>query len=131
MKSFSEYLKEAVDFRLGGCQKKGFDQSKVKSFRDLEKGDVFYFWNKNMGETARERCFSYKIEGPTYSNLYYDSNGGEFTVIHTKQLDDSFALPSKTSIDAGSVWCEATSFEELKELVKETFKIDVKNFIRK
>ena len=49
MKSFSEYLKEAYSFRLGGSQQKGFEQNKVKSFKELEKGDTiyWYYFNKN------------------------------------------------------------------------------------
>jgi hypothetical protein len=41
MRTFEQYLKEAVDFRLGGKQQKGFDQK--KTFADLEEGDAFYY----------------------------------------------------------------------------------------
>jgi len=33
MKSFSEYIREAVDFRLGGNQQKGFDQE--EKYKDM------------------------------------------------------------------------------------------------
>ena len=44
MKSFSEYIKEAYNFRLGGSQKKGYDQT--KKFEDLEIGDTVFVYDK-------------------------------------------------------------------------------------
>ena len=126
MKTFKQYIEEGYNFRLGGSQQKGFNQA--KSFSELEDGDVFYSWNKDMGETARGCYFSYKTEGRTYSNLYYN-DGERHVIIAKKELDNSFVLPSEVSINTGIMWCIATTFEELQEVVKETFKIDVKNFI--
>ena len=45
MKSFSEYIKEAYNFRLGGSQQKGFEQTKVKTLAELEKGDICYVYS--------------------------------------------------------------------------------------
>ena len=42
MKSFEQYIKESYSFRLGGSQRKGFDQTEKKSFEELKPGDVFY-----------------------------------------------------------------------------------------
>ena len=42
MKTFEEYIKEAVDFRLGGSANKGVELH--KSFEELEKGDKVYFY---------------------------------------------------------------------------------------
>ena len=45
MKTFSEYISEAVDFRLGGSKNKGDNAELNKTFEELEKGDVIYLWN--------------------------------------------------------------------------------------
>jgi len=45
MKTFSEYISEAVDFRLGGSGNKGDNAELNKTFEKLEKGDVIYLWN--------------------------------------------------------------------------------------
>lgn len=42
MKTFEQFIKEAVDFRLGGKANKGEEWH--KSFEDLEKGDKVYFY---------------------------------------------------------------------------------------
>jgi len=42
MRTFEQYLREAVDFRLGGSSNKG-DAAK-KSFKDLEKGDSIFIY---------------------------------------------------------------------------------------
>jgi len=48
MKTFEEYIREAVDFRLGGKSKKGessiFNEEEAKTFEELEKGDIIYHW---------------------------------------------------------------------------------------
>ncbi len=45
MKTFSEFLKESVDFRLGGSQNKGDNVELIKTFEELKRGDVIYLWN--------------------------------------------------------------------------------------
>jgi len=42
MKTFEEYIREAVDFRLGGKANKGEEWH--KTFEELEKGDHVYFY---------------------------------------------------------------------------------------
>ena len=42
MKTFEKYIREAVDFRLGGSANKGVELH--KSFEELEKGDKVYFY---------------------------------------------------------------------------------------
>ena len=42
MKTFEQYIDEAYNFRLGGSQQKGFEQTKVKTFSELERGDDIY-----------------------------------------------------------------------------------------
>ena len=45
MKSFSEYIKESYNFRLGGSQKKGFNQTKMLG--EATEGDwIFIFYTK-------------------------------------------------------------------------------------
>ena len=43
MKTFEEYIKEAVDFRLGGKANKGV--AAPKTFEELERGNYLYYWN--------------------------------------------------------------------------------------
>ena len=42
MKTFSKFLEEAYNFRLGGSSKKGFEQTKYKTFADLALDEFFY-----------------------------------------------------------------------------------------
>jgi len=41
MRTFEQYIKESVDFRLGGKSSKG---DSIKSFSELKNGDVFYYY---------------------------------------------------------------------------------------
>ena len=45
MKTFKQYIEESVDFRLGGGQQNGFDQAKLKTLAELEKGDICYVYS--------------------------------------------------------------------------------------
>ena len=56
MKTFEQYIREAVDFRLGGSANKG---KATKSFKDLEGGDYVYFYEIDR----RKRSASKTVEG--------------------------------------------------------------------
>ena len=121
-----EKLEESYNFRLGGSQKKGFDQK--KSFADLERGDTFYFWNSHLGDESKEYILTTKeIAGheSKYYRLYYQYKGeSDWDAILKTDIDKSYELPA----NGDSQWCYATTFEELQYLVKERFNIDIKSF---
>ena len=54
MKSFSEYIKEAYNFRLGGSQRKGFGQTEGKPFEKIQVDDTIYFVAKYYDSQAHD-----------------------------------------------------------------------------
>jgi len=56
MKTFEQYIEEAVDFRLGGKDNKG--ETIFKTFTELSKGDIFYMYTiNNETEQIAERKY--------------------------------------------------------------------------
>ena len=81
MKSFSEYIKEAYNFRLGGSQQKGFDQNEVKTFGELEEGDIFYLYTIET-RTAWKRTFIELRKEDAREKILYrtDRHGGRYYI---------------------------------------------------
>ena len=120
MKTFKQYIEEAVDFRLGGNKKKGFDQSKVKSFRDLEKGDVIYEFDSET-EEAYEQLFQELEIDATATIKTINAFGFENSyIIDKKALDDSFYIFQKFH-------CLATTEEELVDIAKKEFGVKLED----
>ena len=116
-------VNESYNFRLGGSQKKGFNQ--IKRFSDLNKGDMFYFWNSGFGNQAKEYCL--EKMGDYYSKdsitMTYTYGVGRCSVyLPSKDLDNTVSTPDSTLIE----WCIATSFEELVSTVREKYNIEIK-----
>ena len=114
-------IKEAYNFRLGGSQKKGFDQNKHKTFGDLEEGDFIYRFNP-LNRTAyklkfisldgpRENCFMINaVNSRGFSKQFY---------FNAKSLDESVMISAKT--------CIATSEEEFIDTMASKFNIKIKS----
>lgn len=51
MKTFTDYIREAVDFRLGGSQNKG---DGIKSFASLVHGDNYWSYKTTLNKTLNE-----------------------------------------------------------------------------
>lgn len=122
MKSFSEYIRESVDFRLGGKRQNGFEQNNAKSFAELKKGDVFYLWT----DTGPESCECTLIADPFPEKndnvLYLDVNYNR----HYIWLDDTNKSCSYCdSKMTDSIWAVATSFEELYDVVEDKFGVKI------
>jgi len=79
MKSFEQYIREAVDFRLGGSTNRG-DVS--KPFNELEKGDKIYFY-KFDGFDIESFCsdtFTFDklpFINSDYASLQYSTKSGD------------------------------------------------------
>ena len=72
MRTFEQYIKESVDFRLGGKSSKG---DSIKSFSELKNGDVFYY---------------YRVR----------KDGNEFIIDHSKRIFlDAYETGKKTEIE--------------------------------
>ena len=75
MKSFEEYIEEAVDFRLGGKADKGI--AAPKTFGELEKGDKIYlyrFENFNI-KSYRLDVFEFREREANTSNHSHFMHG--------------------------------------------------------
>ena len=121
MKRISDYIKESYNFRLGGSQRKGFDQTEVKTFKELEKGDVYYVWTDDYDKDVYfERTLvkdPYK-EGNTLK-LQYDEVCQFENYIFNNDISNTYACGDDRWKD--SRWVIATTFKELEEVVKDKF----------
>ena len=130
MRTFEQYIEEAYNFRLGGSQKKGFDQTKAKLFKELEKGDIIYWYNKTYDlDEAVEVLKLDSIDWLTQKRcILYTRNqverGGRILTIEDDTLD-------KTSdIVDNYCTCIATNKEEFIETVRKEFNEDVEPTIK-
>ena len=127
MKSFSEYIKESYNFRLGGSQKKGYGQAKEKTFAELEDGDKLYSWSSmatnidfyQIGKISKIKHSSY---APSKMNFYVRSYGNDTIWV---SFDDSKQMNTLYKTDDSESLCIATSFEELQKRVKEIFNFNI------
>ena len=123
MKKFSEYIKESYSFRLGGSQKKGFDQKATKTFAELEIGDTFYWWSNLM---SNGKIYEYVLTSKTY---IYKKNYVRLPYTDKHELwiyrNDKY---KEYSFSDETQWCIATSVERLVEVVKDEFDKDIKDF---
>ena len=129
-KKAKEKLDESYNFRLGGSQKKGFDQN--KSFADLEPGDMFYAWgytnSPSVDKTVAEEYTVVSTESlKNFLNInFHDKNWGDFRVqIPIEDIDASFY----ENDDLTKVY--STSFEELQTRIESEWKFNIKRFVHK
>ena len=90
MKSFSEYIKEAIDFRLGGSRNKGESD---KTFEELKEGDAFYYamYDKREGRDNEVFCIrQYKLGRKEKWN-----DKTKFFFIERGAVASYFAVPNK------------------------------------
>jgi len=121
MKTFKQYIEESVDFRLGGNKKNGFNQTKYKSFRDLEKGDVIYEFDSETGEAYEEIFQKLEIDvTATIKTITSLSGFGNTFVINKNALDDSFHIFQKSV-------CLATTEEEMIDIAKKEFGVKLED----
>ena len=96
MKSFSEYIKESYSFRLGGSQKKGFDQTAndlemklMNFFSDSNKIDELLAANEMADKEGWEdntNTFNTALNNITIGK-FYESSGYEIKYIDEKYKD--------------------------------------------
>ena len=140
MKSFSEYIKEAYSFRLGGSQQKGFDQNvEAKNMSELKVGDEVYFV-AHYYDTLAHKGYVYKFENDDNVYLGFDvskydtefiarrqSSGYTshpekiYTMFGKKYLDNPFAILNDSD---DNFWIISTSLEALSEVASKMLKKD-------
>ena len=111
MRSFEQYIAEAYNFRLGGSQQKGFGQSKPLS--SLEEGDRLFFYHKNAGAMMLI-VTNAKIAG---SYLIINTNDNRNFEVPEKYSNDAYRIRTFSAL--------ATSFEDLKQAVKDGFDVNL------
>ena len=122
MKSFSEYIKEAYSFRLGGSQKKGFDQNKAKTLAELKKGDKFYYWNLGKEIDAYILMTDPYVYKDKFIKLQYGKEFVDGTCwIYKEDVDKEY------SFDPEIKWFIATSADILINAVYDEIGEDIKN----
>ena len=96
MKTFEQYIDEAYNFRLGGSQKKGFNQ-KI-AFADLEKGDdLFYAYINNDGTVHAMRKFTcyemdYDVKRDELLIWYFQDGLKSGTILEVSKEDINSAI---------------------------------------
>ena len=87
MRTFEEYIREGVDFRLGGSWNKGLNQA--KTFDQLEEGDIiYYYWES---KPAWSKCVEAFIFLKFADSIFYDSKV-EMTFIRKKANKDEWGF---------------------------------------
>ena len=134
-------LDEAYNFRLGGSQKKGFNQNNIKSFEELENGDtMYYYWrSKDTSRTVLEAVLFDRIDDSAHNDKsvcftrentppFRDKCG--FVVVPKNELSKSTIIK-----DEKRYWCiiSTSKNELLDEVEKYTgdTNIELKNYTGK
>ena len=122
MKSFSEYIAEAYNFRLGGSQRKGFDQ--LKAFNDLEIGDIVYVcWiNEDDRISEKDSCEIYTFSFINKSILILDTRLDFWRryELNKDALDSSITIISNPN---GTHTILGTNLNEVLELIEQNIKV--------
>jgi len=101
MRTFKQYIREAVDFRLGGDQKKGFEQNIANSLNDIEVGDILYFYyNEKHTDLPLREYKVYEIKKTSQLNIefYISKDKTASLVISKKSANDEYAYTRSGSI---------------------------------
>jgi len=88
MRTFEQYVREAVDFRLGGSKNKG---NLVKTFRELEKGDEIYFYNVDLNKSE---CKKFKYTFDHYGSPSWQSKNSTETYMFFSRTSGDTELDS-------------------------------------
>jgi len=134
MRTFEQYIREAVDFRLGGSAKKGDD---IKRFADLEEGDKFYRYSVNVEYYSYSKKRDVvKVEGPEertvfdvekrqgYNTIKYEKDVTSFINISDKDLESNF------SAQFGGTHARWANFYATYEMPNEEVKEICENILR-
>jgi len=119
-KEWKNDLKESVDFRLGGRNKKGFNQTKYKSFRDLEKGDIIYEFDSETEEGYEQIFQELEIDVTATIKTINAFGFKDSYIIDKNALDDSFYIFQK-------IHCLVTSEEEMIDIAKKEFGVKLRD----
>ena len=116
MRTFEQYIDESYSFRLGGSQKKGFDQTKAKTIDDVKVGDVIYFYYDKRKTDLPLRSYKiYNIE-KTQKEIRFDIiKGGSASLIISK----NHANPEYAYTHSGSIISADSDF--LLELINNEY----------
>ena len=124
MKTFEQYIRESVDFRLGGNQQKGFEQTNYKSFAELKKGDKFYwFYKRNTLESCTAQCYTFSYAKPYEDDqIMLHSNKLGYVCINKEQYD----LPVFVDEMHDVTYVASTDYDLFVDTVKEETGIELK-----
>ena len=114
MRTFEEYVKESYNFRLGGSQKKGFNQQ--LTFGQLEKGDTIYHFGGSQLYAVTFLSLEYDKMKKEYSLYYTFKNqmADHYSLIFTEEIKDKHIAYQQDNITS-------TSLEELFDAVKKRY----------
>ena len=124
MKTLEQFIKEAYNFRLGGSQWKGFDQTEYKTFDELEDGDTFYYASLQSDKDSLWKNKFYKMEkGEEIASLYYYKGGRNAVELPIDNLNSSISVETLKYIFITHI--VATNAEEI---IKEIKKLKHKDY---
>ena len=121
MKSFSEYIKEAYSFRLGGSQKKGFEQTKQKAFKELEQDEFVFKFDTD------DRIKDATIKAWMVGAFYFSHKGGwkDFLTNHNKMKNSK--CEHFTSYITTSLQDAEDEFKKIYKKYPEVVKVNISN----
>lgn len=138
MKTFEQYIEEAVDFRLGGKDNKG--ETLFKTFTELSNGDIFYMYtiNNETEEIAERKYYFLSITANGNDELdtliEYKSSPSQASVSHTyaprlmRNEDCSIFIKSFNDWECSYLY-STTKLDE--ERVRELWKVYQKESIKR
>ena len=106
-----EFVEEAYNFRLGGSQKKGFEQTKVTTFGGLTVGDSYYLLDLKRSE-VHELIIQHIVENKDIIRFYYDDGDYDYHSILKKNSKESIRRYSTR-------YYIAASYEAVEEKARE------------
>ena len=128
MRTFEQYIEEAYSFRLGGSQKKGFDQNGVKTFRKLEEGDIIYRYFKFSGDDGEAETVQFLSINKHFRPEGSKNSSVEFIKYEGKHEESGWYNAKTADLDNTTIVLEdskrlksiiSTSEEEFLEKVEE------------
>ena len=112
-------IKESYSFRLGGSQKKGFNQS--IPFGNLKIGEAIFLWNSDTNNNAVEMTVKKIVEVEDSFRFFYAAGDYDYIFVPKDAMSKAVAFKHAKSLS----WAIATSYEDLANSVKEEFNVDL------
>ena len=95
MKTFEQYIREAVDFRLGGKQQKGFNQNaEGKNISELKEGDEIYFV-AHYYDARAHKGYIYAVNEGTDKYIGFDVSRYDIDFIARRKSSGYHTHPEK------------------------------------